>query len=96
MLDELRIRDEAIIEKYLGLPVYIGRSQAQTFVYLKDRMWKRIKGRKERSSGHPTFAMSSFDLTKTLCEEMSAMICRFSLEQQDKENKCIGLVGKNL
>jgi hypothetical protein len=35
----------------------------------------------------PTFAMSCFDLTKTLCEEISMMICRFWWAQQDKENK---------
>ena len=35
----------------------------------------------------PSYAMSCFDLTKTLCDEMSAMICRFWWAQQEKENK---------
>jgi hypothetical protein len=35
----------------------------------------------------PTFAMSCFDLTKTLCDDISMMICRFWWAQQDKENK---------
>jgi hypothetical protein len=35
----------------------------------------------------PTFAMSCFDLTKSLCEEMSTMICIFWWAQQDKDNK---------
>jgi hypothetical protein len=34
--------------KYLGLPVHMGRSKANMFVYLKDRVWKRIQGWKEK------------------------------------------------
>jgi hypothetical protein len=48
VLRELNIRTEAYTKKYLGLPVYVGRSRAQTFAYLKDRMWKKIQGWKER------------------------------------------------
>jgi ribonuclease HI len=36
----------------------------------------------------PTYAMSCFDLTKTLCEEISAMICRYWWSQQDEKNRC--------
>jgi hypothetical protein len=35
----------------------------------------------------PTFAMSCFDLTKVLCDEIGMMICRYWWAQQDKENK---------
>jgi hypothetical protein len=35
----------------------------------------------------PTYAMSCFDLTKGLCEEISAMIGRYWWSQQDKINK---------
>ena len=101
VLDELHIRVEAMTEKYLGLPVHVGRSRKATFAYLKDRIWKRIQGWKERmlskagkdilikacAQAIPTFAMSCFDLTKTLCEQMSSMICRFWWAQQDNENK---------
>jgi hypothetical protein len=71
------------------------------FEYLKDRLWKRIQGWKERmlsrvgkdilikacAQAIPTFAMSCFDLTKTLCEQMSAIIYRFWWAQQEVENK---------
>jgi hypothetical protein len=33
--------------KYLGLPLYVGRSKARCFEYLKERIWKRIQGWKE-------------------------------------------------
>jgi hypothetical protein len=100
-MEGVHISAEARTEKYLGLPVYIGRSKSQTFAYLKDRIWKKIQGLKERflskagkdilikscAQAIPTFAMSCFDLTKTLCDEMSTMICRFWWAQQEKENK---------
>jgi hypothetical protein len=101
VLHELNIRSEARTEKYLGLPVYVGRSRSQTFAYLKDRIWKKIQGWQEKmlskaakdilikacAQAIPTFAMSCFDLTKTLCDEISTMICRYWWAQQEKENK---------
>jgi hypothetical protein len=79
----------------------VGRSRTKTFEYLKDRMWKKIQGWIERmlskagkdilikacAQAIPTFAMSCFDLTKTLCEQMGSMICRYCWAQHEKENK---------
>jgi hypothetical protein len=101
VLAELNIRAEARTEKYLGLPVYVGRSRSKTFKYLKDIIWKRIQGWKEKmlskagkdilikacAQAIPTFAMSCFDLTKVLCDEIGMMICIYWWAQQDKENK---------
>jgi hypothetical protein len=92
---------EAKNDKYLGLPVYMGRSKAKMFTYLKDRVWKRIQGWKEKlmsrarqetlikavAQAIPCFATSCFDLTKTLCDDISAMICRYWWAQQDNEKK---------
>jgi hypothetical protein len=101
VLAELHISAEARTEKYLGLPVYVGRSRSKTFKYLLERIWKKIQGWKERmlssvgkdilikacAQAIPTFAMSCFDLTKSLCEEIATMICRFWWAQNDEENK---------
>lgn len=71
------------------------------FTYLKDRVWKRIQGWKEKllskvgketllkavAQAIPTFAMSCFDLTKNRCDDISTMLCRFWWSQQDKERK---------
>ena len=35
----------------------------------------------------PVYSMACFDLTKTLCEELSNMINRYWWSQVDKENK---------
>jgi hypothetical protein len=87
VLEELHIRAEARTEKYLCLPVYVGRSRSEMVAYMKERIWKKIKGCKERflsrvgkdilikACAHAiaTFAMLHFDLTKTLCDEMSTL-----------------------
>jgi hypothetical protein len=48
LMTVLGINVEARTEKYLGLPVYMGRSKEKTFTYLKDRVWKRLQGWKEK------------------------------------------------
>lgn len=35
----------------------------------------------------PTYAMGCFDLTKGLCDQISAIICRYWWSQREKENK---------
>jgi hypothetical protein len=40
--DTLQVTKETMNERYLGLPVHVGRSKGGTFAYLKDRVWKRI------------------------------------------------------
>ena len=97
----LNLSHEARSDKYLGLPVYMGRSKSKLFAYLKDRVLKRIQGWKEKllstagketlikavAQAIPAYAMSCFDLTKSLCDEISTMICRFWWAQQENERK---------
>ena len=40
----LRIRAETRSEKYLGMPVYVGKSRSEVSAYLKERVWQRIQG----------------------------------------------------
>lgn len=99
-LDGMGLSQEMRSDKYLGLPVYMRRSKSKIFAYLKDRVWS-IQGWKERllsragkdvliksvAQAIPSYAMSCFDITKGLCDEMSSMMCRFWWAQQEKENK---------
>jgi hypothetical protein len=98
---ELGIVSESWNEKYLGMPVYIGKSKRKAFAYIKDKIWKAIQGWllkllsragkevmiKAVAQAIPTFVMSCFYLTKSFCDELSAMIAKYWWSQQDKENK---------
>jgi hypothetical protein len=89
--DLLQVTKETMSEKYLGLPVHGGRSKTGSFGYLEDQIWKRIQGWNEKflswagkeilikaiAQAIPTFAMGCFDLSKTLCDQIGAMICRY-------------------
>lgn len=87
----MELTQESLNARYLGLPTYMGRSKASLYAYLKERLWKRIQGWKEKllskagketltkavAQTIPSYAMSFFDLTKSLCDEMSKMVCRY-------------------
>jgi hypothetical protein len=99
--EKLRVLKETMNEKYLGLLVHVGRSVGGTFAYIKDRIWHRIQGWKEKflswarkevlikavAQAIPTFAMGCFDLTKSLCDQISRMVCRFWWNQQEGKHK---------
>jgi hypothetical protein len=88
-------------ERYLGLLVSIGISKNKTFAYIKQRIWCRVQGWQEKmlskagkkilikavTQAIPTYTMSYFDITKTLYDELSAMVSRYWWTQQDKANK---------
>lgn len=65
-------------EKYLGLLALVGRAKKQSFIYIKERLWKKIQGWKEKFLSYagrevliklviqaiPTYFMSCFKLLK--------------------------------
>ena len=91
VMRELYIRKETLNERYLGLPVYVGSNRGKVFTYLKERIWCRIQGWKEKmlsragkeilikavAQAIPTFAMGCFDITKEMCSQISTLICRY-------------------
>ena len=99
--DLLQVTKETMSERYLGLPVHVGQSKTGTFAYLKDRIWKQIQGWNEIflswagkeilikavAQAIPTFAMGCFDLSKTLCDQIGAMICRYWWNNQEGKHK---------
>ena len=44
----LGVEEVECFEKYLGLPTLIGREKYQSFSYLKDRVWKKLQGWKDK------------------------------------------------
>ncbi|KAE8794968.1 hypothetical protein D1007_30165 [Hordeum vulgare] len=96
--DALAIHSEDWNERYLGLPVHVGRSRRKTFSYIKGSICGRVYGWKEKLLGKeskeglveglaqaiPTYTMSCFDLTKSLCSDLDSLLGKFWWNQQDK------------
>ena len=78
-------------EKYLGLPSFVGRGKKQSFGYIRERIWHKMQGWKERllSQGGrevlikavlqamPTYTMACFKLPKSLCKDIESLIRKF-------------------
>ena len=78
-------------EKYLGLPALVGRAKKQSFVYIRERVWRKLHGWKEKllsQAGRevlikaviqaiPIYTMSCFKLPKGLIKELETLIRKF-------------------
>ena len=78
-------------EKYLGLPAVVGRKKKESLNFIKERIWSKLQGWKEKLLSQadreillkavvqaiPTFAMSCFKLPGGLCDEIEALIRKF-------------------
>jgi hypothetical protein len=87
----LELNSETQNERYLELPAHISHSKQEAFEYIKEKIWARIQGWKEKllsmaekeiliksiAQAIPTYAMSCFNLTKSFCDQVRAMICRY-------------------
>jgi len=87
----LDVHNEALSEKYLGMPTDVGTSSNGAFKYLKDRVWKRVQGWLEQalSAGGkevvikalaqaiPTYSMSCFRLPRGLCKHIDGLLRSF-------------------
>lgn len=96
----LQIQSESWNDKYLGLPVHVGKSKRRAFAYIKGAMAGRVYGWQEKliakvgketlvkavAQAIPTFAMSCFFLTKTFCQELCTLLGKYWWSQQEKEN----------
>jgi ribonuclease HI len=88
-------------EKYLGLPSLVGKEKITCFSQIKERVWSKIKGWKEKllsQAGReilikavvqaiPTYTMNCFKLPVTLCKEIEGLIRRFWWGQKGDERK---------
>nr|XP_023927486.1 uncharacterized protein LOC112038880 [Quercus suber] len=78
-------------DKYFGLPSFVGRRKKASLAYIKDRIWTKLQGWKQKllsQAGRevllkaviqaiPTYSMSCFKLPTTLCHEIEIMIRKF-------------------
>ena len=88
-------------ERFLGLPSLVGRNKKASFNYIKDRVWKKLQGWKEKllsQAGReilikivvqaiPTYTMSCFKLPIGICSEIESLIRRFWWGQKGEQRK---------
>jgi hypothetical protein len=88
-------------ERYLGLPVLIGRSRRSSFNSIKGRIWTKLNGWKEKLLTHagkeillktvvqaiPIYTMSVFRLPKTLIKEINSLMSKFWWGFKENLNK---------
>ena len=88
MLGVLIIKD---IEKYLGLPSLVGRQKKACFNKVKEHIWAKMQGWKEKLLSQagkevvikavvqsiPTYSMSVFRLPVGLLKDIEAIIRKF-------------------
>ena len=75
-------------EKYLGLPLLVGKNKRNSFNSIKEKLAKKLSGWKEKllskagkevlnkavAQAIPTYIMSCFKLLDTLCDELTSLI----------------------
>ena len=78
-------------DRYLGLPIMVGRAKKRKFQSIKDRMWKRLRGWQGKllsAAGKatlikavvqaiPLYAMSCFKFPKSFVHDLNMIIARF-------------------
>lgn len=76
---------------YLGLPIVLGCKHSECFAHIKDRLWKKLKGWKDKllsatskeivikvvGQSLPIYSMNCFLFPKTFCEDLQCILCRF-------------------
>ena len=91
IIDFLGVAEIKEYEKYLGLPTVVGKNKKASSNYIKERVWAKLQGWKEKllsQAGReillkavvqaiPTFAMSCFKLPVGLCKEIEMQIRKF-------------------
>jgi hypothetical protein len=98
MLEVLAIKQ---YERYLGLPSFVGRAKYSSFAQIKERVWSKLKGWKEKlisqagreiliksvAQAIPAYAMSCFRLPNRLIKEIEVLIRRFWWGQGGEKGK---------
>lgn len=62
-------------DKYLGFPTLIGRSKTQIFKFVRDRVWKKLKGWKERALSQVGREVLIKSVVQSIFQRMSCMGC---------------------
>ena len=89
--NKMNVKEVDRFETYLSLPTLIGCSKYQTFAFLKDGVWKKLQGWKDKmlskagkevlikvvAQSISTYTMGVFQLLVKICKELNAICARF-------------------
>ena len=101
IIDALGVSEVREYEKYRGLPAVVGRNKKASLNFIKERIWNRFQGWKEKllsQAGRevllkvvvqaiPTFVMGCFKLPSGLLNDIEMMIRKFWWGQRGDQLK---------
>ena len=101
LLEKLNFKAVDDHDSYLGLPTYVGCSKKAVFQSIQDRVWKKLKGWKEKflsqagreiliksvAQAIPLYMMQCFKLPMSVISEIEKMCRRFFWGQKAEERK---------
>ena len=101
LVEFLGVSEVREYKKYLGLLAMVGRNKKESLNYIKERVWKKLQGWKERLLSQagkevllkamvqaiPTFAMSCFKLPTGLIQDIERLIRIFWWGQRGDQHK---------
>ena len=101
LVDFLGVSEVREYEKYLGLLAMVGRKKKESLNYIKERVWHKLQGWKEKLLSQvgkevllkavvqeiPTFAMSCFKLPTGLIQDIERLIRKFWWGQQGDQRR---------
>ena len=101
LVDFLGVSKVREYEKYLGLLAMVGRKKKESLNYIKERVWHKLQGWKEKLLSQvgkevllkavvqeiPTFAMSCFKLPTGLIQDIERLIRKFWWGQQGDQRR---------
>ncbi|KAL0395325.1 UNVERIFIED_CONTAM: putative ribonuclease H protein [Sesamum latifolium] len=105
----LGVRIDSIPDKYLGLPYFIGRNKRDLFSFVRNRVWQRISGWKEKFLSQagkeiliksiiqsiPSYCMNCFRLPISLLNELEGLAANFFWNDAERK-KFIGFLGEDV
>ena len=101
IIEALGVSEVKEYEKYLGLPAVIGRNKKVSLNFIKERVWNKLQGWKEKLLSQasrevllkavvqaiPSFAMGCFKLPSRLLNDIEMMIRKFWWGQRGNQRK---------
>ncbi|XP_050236702.1 uncharacterized protein LOC126686613 [Mercurialis annua] len=88
---KLRVKSVVHHDRYLGLPTFVGSSKREIFNILLERVWKKLKGLKEKLLSKAakevllkaviqaisTYTMGVFRLPQKICQKIQSFMSNF-------------------